>query len=65
MSEINTVQGKIEIKGTVHGAINTIVFLFASPQDWEFKQFISQEELEQYAFEHHLQVVSQKPEHPL
>ena len=43
MSEINTVQGKIEIKGTVHGAINTIVFLFASPQDWEFKQFISQE----------------------
>lgn len=63
MSETSIVQGKIEIRGRVHGAINAIVFMFDAPQDWEFKQFVSQEELEQYAAEHQLVVVTQGKDH--
>lgn len=54
MSETSIAQGRIEIKGTVHGALNTLVTFFASPEDWEFKQFVSQEALEKYALENQL-----------
>lgn len=57
MSEIDIVQGKIEFAGKVHGAINTIVTFFAHKEEWFFKQFVSQEELEQYARENQLQIV--------
>lgn len=50
MQETGTlpVQGNVNIVGTVHGAINTIVTRFANPQDFEFKQFVSQEQLDAY-----------------
>jgi hypothetical protein len=54
MQETSIVQGKIEVKGLAHGAMNALVTYYQHPQDWEFVQFHSQEELEQYALDHHL-----------
>ena len=59
MSGTSIVQGKIEVRGQAHGAINTIVYLFETPEDWEFKQFVSQEELDKYASDNQLVVVTQ------
>jgi hypothetical protein len=58
MLETGIVQGSIRIVGKVHGAMNTVVtWNFNNPGDWEFKQFVSDEQLEQFATEHHLQII--------
>ena len=57
MPETHTVQGRIEVKGTVHGALNTLVYLHSDPADWQFKQFTSQDEMEQFARDNHLAIV--------
>lgn len=49
MHETDIVLGEIRMVGKVHGALNTIVTMFEAPGDWEFKQFVSDEELRQYA----------------
>ena len=59
MSETNIVQGKIEIRGRAHGAINAIVYRFEDPSDWEFKQFVSQEELDRFASDNNYVIVTQ------
>ena len=60
MSEISIVRGSLEITGIVHGvAMNTLITMYDDPQNWEMKQFVSQEALEQYAQENNL-IISQK-----
>jgi hypothetical protein len=53
---IDIIRGEIHVQGPIHGgaAINSLVFLYADPNDWEMKQFVSQLQLEQYAKEHML-----------
>ena len=53
------VQGRLEIVGLVHGAINTIITLYGTA-DFEFKQFVTQEQLEQYAYDNFLEIVSKE-----
>lgn len=53
--------GEIQIQGTVHGvALNALVYLYADPENWEFKQFASQAQLEQFAREHNLAVLTKE-----
>lgn len=60
MSETSIVRGSLEITGVVHGvAMNAIVTMYDDPQNWEMKQFLSQEALEQYAQENNL-IISTK-----
>lgn len=52
MPEIPIIQGTVEIVGVVHGgALNCLVVPHDNPADWVFKQFVSRQELEQYAAE--------------
>lgn len=60
MSEIAMLQGKIRIVGMVHGALNTIVILDAYPDDWEFKQFVDEEQLYAFARENNLAVIQKE-----
>lgn len=54
--ETAIVRGEIHVQGEIHGgaAINALVFLYADPNDWEMRQFVSQLQLEQYARENML-----------
>jgi hypothetical protein len=51
MSEIDIVQGELIPQRVLYGgvAINCIVKMYADPTDWEFKQFTSQQDMEQFA----------------
>jgi hypothetical protein len=51
MSETSIVRGRIEVQGTIHNgvALNTIVTYYGHEEDWEFKQFVSQEQLDAFA----------------
>lgn len=51
------VLGKIELAGKVHGALNGVVTFYDDPENWVMKQFVSQEQLEQYAKENDLMVI--------
>lgn len=59
MPETNTIQGTIRIVGTVHGALNTIVSLYDDPDNWSFKQFVTEQELQTYAQEFHLALIKE------
>jgi hypothetical protein len=50
--------GSIRVLGLIHNhaAINTVVTLYADPEGWQFKQFVSQHQLEQFAAEHNLAI---------
>jgi hypothetical protein len=60
MSETDIVQGEIKILGNAHGAVNTIVRFFnphplVSPEvGWFMRQFVSEDELTNFAREHQL-----------
>lgn len=41
----------------VHGALNTMIVRYEDREDWEFKQFVSQEQLDQFAAENHYTVI--------
>ena len=63
MLETSIVRGSVKFVGMVHGAMNTIVTLdFNKPDDWEFKQFISEDQLQRFATENELQIVMEKEE---
>ena len=49
-----TPAGELRPAGKVHGVPNYILSWYDDPSDWEFKQFISQEQLEQFATENNL-----------
>jgi hypothetical protein len=48
--------GRVRIIGKVHGAMNTIVQYADDPEDWMFKQFVSQDQLEAFATEENLTI---------
>lgn len=52
--------GKIEMAGSVHGAMNGVVTLYACPEEWFMKQFVSQEQLEEFARDNQLMVVNKQ-----
>lgn len=56
--------GEIQIRGLIHAgtAMNSLVFLYSDPSDWQFKQFTSDAEMRQYATENHLRIVQPKQE---
>lgn len=58
----NVVQGEIRIMGTIHGgaAINAMLVPYEDPEQWEMKQFITQQQLERFASEHNLVIVHQE-----
>lgn len=61
MHETAIVRGSIKLVGTVHGAMNTVVTMdFAQPNVWEFKQFVTPEQLDAFATEHQLQIIQEK-----
>lgn len=45
------IRGTLKILGLIHGgaAVNTIVTLYETPDEFEFKQFVSEEQLRDYA----------------
>lgn len=56
-------RGSIKMVGMVHGALNTIVTMDSSqPSEWEFKQFVSQEELEHFAEQNELTILLESKE---
>lgn len=54
--------GVLKVVGKTHGALNAIVYPAGSPNDWFFKQFVDQVQLDQYAFENNLTITQEKPE---
>lgn len=57
---METPRGKVEIVGTVHGAMNALVTPFADPDEWEYKQFVSEEQLQAFLLENHYLLVSKE-----
>lgn len=57
MSETSTPAGRLRVVGKVHGALNAIIEWAGDSEDWEFKQFISQEQLDSFATENNLLIV--------
>jgi hypothetical protein len=58
---METIQGRVEIVGTVHGAMNCLVTPFACPDEWFYKQFVSQEQLDEYLRKEQYQLVQKEP----
>lgn len=54
MSGTSIVQGELRLVGKVHGADNYILTWYDDPDDWEFKQFVSQEQLDKFVSENSL-----------
>jgi hypothetical protein len=55
MPETHTLQGELIIGTVVHGAaLNCMVVPYDEPEEWFFKQFVSQEAAEDFALEHNL-----------
>jgi len=55
MLETHTLQGELIIGNMVHGAaINCMIVPYSNPEDWEFKQFATNEQMEVFAMEHKL-----------
>lgn len=59
MSGTSIVQGELRHIGKVHGADNYILTWYDDPEDWEFKQFVSQEQLDKFVSENDLIIVEQ------
>lgn len=57
MSETSIVLGEIRVTGMAHGAVNAMVINFADREDWEFKQFLSQEQMDDFAAANSYQIV--------
>ena len=58
MSETSTPRGEIRIVGVVHGAINARVLL--TDGEWWFSQFLSLNQLEEFAVENSLTIVKEE-----
>lgn len=59
MSGTNIVQGELRLVGKVHGADNYVLTWYDDPDDWEFKQFVSQEQLDKFVSENNVVIVEQ------
>lgn len=62
MHEIDIVQGEMIPQRVLYGgvALNVIVKFFDDPDNWEFKQFTSQADMEQFAADN-LLIIRNKP----
>ncbi len=49
--------GELREAGKAHGVPNFTLIWYDDPSDWEFKQFVTQEQLEQFAAENNLLIV--------
>lgn len=46
--------GELEYSGKVHGASNYLLRWYDDPEDWEFKQFVSEDQLNAFAADNNL-----------
>lgn len=53
--------GTIKVVGKVHGALNTIVVPADKPEDWGYKQFVTEEEFYAYVREYNLTMQGELP----
>lgn len=62
MQETDIVRGELRVLGQLHGgvALNTIVTYYIDPQNWTMKQFVSQQELDQFVKTEMLRVVTKE-----
>lgn len=62
MSETDILRGEITILGPIHGglAINTIVTYYEDPQNWSFKQFVSDAQIRDFARQEMLVIKKQE-----
>lgn len=61
-SGTSIVLGVIKPVGKAHGALNCMVWLYAAPDQWVFRQFISEEDMAKFAAENGLAVQRQEEE---
>jgi hypothetical protein len=54
MPETHTLQGEMIIGTMVHGARNCMIVPYNDPSNWFFKQFLTNDLMEQFAMEHNL-----------
>jgi len=54
--ETATMRGEIKIVGKAHGALNTCVYLYGSEDQFEFKQFVDESQLHQFAMENNFSI---------
>lgn len=60
MSGIDMSQGELRIGKVIHkAALNCLIVPRENPEEWFFKQFLSTEEVEQYAAEHDLTITKE------
>lgn len=63
MPETHIPQGELVVGVVVHGtALNCMVVPYTSPENWCFKQFTSDDQLERFALEHKLIIRRSKDE---
>ena len=60
MPEIDTPQGELRYANRVHGVSNYLLTWFDKPEDWEFKQFVTDDQLRTFASANHL-LISENP----
>lgn len=64
MQETDTAlcRGTIRVLGLLHGgvALNTMVTYFDHPHEWEMKQFVSQQELDEFVKAEMLQLINKE-----
>lgn len=49
MQETAIVRGTIEVLGRADGAVNTLVVPADNPHNWFFKQFVTEEQMREFA----------------
>lgn len=63
MSATHTPQGELRLVGRVHGVNNYILTWYGDPpEEFEFKQFVSQEQLDNFVTENNLILIEEKTE---
>ena len=55
-------EGELRPVGRVHSALNYLLVIYESPEDWEFKQFISDKHAQDFAMEHNLTLLMETPD---
>ncbi len=53
--------GTIKITGKAHGALNCIVVPADKPEDWGFKQFVTEDEFYDFVEKHNLAIQGEMP----
>ena len=59
MSATDIVQGELRVVGEAHGSINTMEVYYDAPDEWAFRQFVTDLQMHEYARTNSLTVVIQ------